>query len=173
MKKRKIFKTPMLFSQEEMAMLLGITRSQWAMFEIGQRDIPSSAKLKLATLIKGVNVLSKVATKELPHHKIQQSKKEEILYTQLKENRLQQLIIERKLAKLKKNYQEAENTLQFVALLKGNKNITVREEAVLNVVQAKALVVLDRNGLHLQLEQQLRLSTLDAQTKFIEREMGE
>jgi transcriptional regulator with XRE-family HTH domain len=37
--------------QEEIALLLEITRSQWAMYETGKRDLPTAAKLKLAEML--------------------------------------------------------------------------------------------------------------------------
>ncbi|TGD59487.1 helix-turn-helix domain-containing protein [Flavobacterium humi] len=39
------------FPQEEISMLLGVTRSQLAMYEIGQRDLPLDAKKKLTTIL--------------------------------------------------------------------------------------------------------------------------
>ena len=38
-------------SQDELATLLAVTRSQISMYELGKRDLPASAKLKLAELI--------------------------------------------------------------------------------------------------------------------------
>ena len=48
---KETFKNSLGFTQEEIAILLGITRSQWAMYESGKRDIPIEAKQKLITLL--------------------------------------------------------------------------------------------------------------------------
>lgn len=37
--------------QEDMAMLLQVTRSQWSMYEIGERDLPFVAQEKLVKMI--------------------------------------------------------------------------------------------------------------------------
>ena len=37
--------------QEDIAMLLRVTRSQWSMFELRKRDLPIGAKLKLAEML--------------------------------------------------------------------------------------------------------------------------
>ena len=37
--------------QEDMAMLLQVNKSQWTMHEIGQRDLPIDAQLKLADIL--------------------------------------------------------------------------------------------------------------------------
>lgn len=41
-------------TQMEMSTLLGISRSLWGMFELGQRDLPLKAKLKLNELLSHV-----------------------------------------------------------------------------------------------------------------------
>lgn len=51
MKKDQIFPKPLLLSQEETAILLGIHRSQWAMYEINQRSLPTDATIRLAELL--------------------------------------------------------------------------------------------------------------------------
>ena len=170
MKKDKIFKS-LLLSQEDIAMLLGITRSQWAMYEIRQRDIPSTAKLKLATLLKQVNALSKEAKKEWPYQKSQEALKQKMLLDQLEDNKLEQLRVQRKLDQLERNYKEAENTIQFVTFLKEKESLSELDALVLNTVQNKALTTLEKNGMHLQTKQQLKLNVLVALTKVLEKEL--
>jgi transcriptional regulator with XRE-family HTH domain len=51
MKDRSDIKTILGLTQNEMGMLLGIPRSNWAMFKSGQRDIPLAAKEQLANLM--------------------------------------------------------------------------------------------------------------------------
>jgi len=52
MKEKSDIKSILGLSQNEMAILLGIPRSNWAMFKSGQRDIPLSAKEKLTHLVE-------------------------------------------------------------------------------------------------------------------------
>lgn len=55
MKSKTFFKEPLLITQEEMAMLLGVTRSQWSMAAIGERGLPLKAKAKLDALVQNAN----------------------------------------------------------------------------------------------------------------------
>ncbi len=172
MKKASIFKEKLLLSQEEIAMLLGVTRTQWSMFEIGQRDIPSSAKLKLATILKHVNNLSKATKKEFPYQKIQELKKQKVLQEELENNKLQKLKLQRKLERLQLYYKQAENTLQFVALLQEKEKQTELETLVLQTIKSKALQILDKNGWHLQTKFQQKWNALEEHRKLLELELG-
>ena len=51
MKQQTIFKNPLLLSKEEMAMLLGISKSQWVMYTLGQRGLSLPARLKLEKIL--------------------------------------------------------------------------------------------------------------------------
>lgn len=172
MKKETIFKEKLLLSQEDIAILIGVTRTQWSMFEIGQRDIPSSAKIKLTTLLKHVNNLSKATKKEFPYQKNQEAKKQKVLQEELQNNKLQKLKLQRKLERLQLYYKQAETTLQFVALLQENEKQTELETLVLQSIKSKALQVLERNGLHLQTKFQQKLNALEVHSKLLEFELG-
>lgn len=170
MKKRKIFNDSMLFSQQEMALLLGISRSQWAMFEIRERDIPGSAKVKLAALLQSSNELSFTKKNSLPHEKKQEAQKQELLQLQLQENKIRQSQLQQKLDKLEKKYKEAENTLRFVLFLREKHKLQEREALVLSTVEAKALAVLEKNGVPVQVKYRLQLDTLELQNRLLEGE---
>lgn len=51
MKNRSNLKNILGLQQEEMALLLGIHRTLWSMYESGKRDLPLKAKQKLAVLL--------------------------------------------------------------------------------------------------------------------------
>lgn len=171
MGKDKTIRSSLLLSQEEIALLLGIKRSVWSMYEGGKRDLPTAALLKLATLTNHVNTLSKVTKKELPFYKNQEAKKRILLLKQIENNKIEQLKIERKLKQLFHNYQEAERTIQFVTLFKEKETLTERDIVILENIQNKALAVIDKNGVHLQTKHQLQLNVLLSQTKQLEKEL--
>ncbi len=54
MKKENHLKSLLGLTQEEAAMLFDITRMQWAQYATGRREIPATAKLKLADILAGV-----------------------------------------------------------------------------------------------------------------------
>lgn len=51
MKSKTGIKSRLGLSQDEMAKLTGVTRSQWSMYEIGQRDIPLASTRLLGDLL--------------------------------------------------------------------------------------------------------------------------
>ena len=170
MKKDTTFKS-LLLSQEEIALLLGVKRSQYAMFEIGQRELPTAALLKLSKLTNYAVNSTKGTKKELSFYKEQESKKKGALLMYLENNKLEQLQLEKKLKQLHNNYQQAARTIQFVTLFKEKEEITEREAVVLEYIQNKALTILEKNGLDLQIKNQLKLNALLAHTKELEKEL--
>lgn len=48
------------FSQESLAHILGVTRSQWAMAECGQRYLPSSALIKLSQMVRDFDARTEI-----------------------------------------------------------------------------------------------------------------
>ena len=172
MKDRKIFKTPLLFSQEEMALLLGITRSSWSMYVSGLRSIPADATLKLAKLLQSAAQLP-LATPELSHRTVQEGKKKEMLQEELAKNKWETEVVERKLAKMQKQFQEAENTLQFVQVHESQRDLKEQEVCILQNVKNRALAQVEKNGLHLQAQYQRHLRALKSYQKQLEKEIQE
>lgn len=172
MKKDTTFKSSLLLSQEEIALLLGIKRSQYAMYEIGKRDLPTAALLKLSKLTNYADTLSQLTKREFPYHKIQQAKKQELLLKQIKNNKFEQLLVEKKIKQLQHNYQKAERTIQLVTLFKEKEVLTDKDAVILENIQNKALALLDKNGIHLQMKQQIKLNALLIYNKQLERELG-
>lgn len=169
MKKRNIFKTPLLFSQEEMALLLGVTRSTWSMYVSGLRDIPTDATVKLAKLLQSGAQLP-LATPEFSHRTVQEIKKKEMLREELAKNKWETAMLERKLAKMQKQFQEAENTLQFVMVHENHPNLLEQEVCILQNVKNRALAQVEKNGLHVQAKCQQQLRTLKLYQKQLEKE---
>ena len=55
MKKYKIFNEPLLLTQLDIAMLLGITRTQWILYTTGQRGLPARSKTTFQRLLQNTN----------------------------------------------------------------------------------------------------------------------
>lgn len=170
MKKRIIFNTSLLISQEEMALLLGITRSSWSMYVSGLREIPTAATVKLVKLLQSADQLP-LATPELSHRTVQEAKKKEMLQEELAKNKWETAVLERKIAKMQKQFQEAENTLQFVQVHESQGDLNEQEVCILQNVKNRALVQVEKNGLHLQAQYQLQLRTLQFNQKQLEKEI--
>ena len=172
MKKDKKIRTSLLFSQEEIALLLGIKRSVWTMYEGGRRDLPTTALLKLSKLTNYLDTLSQLTEREFSYHKTQQAKKQELLLKQMENNKIEQLLLEKKIKQLQHNYQKAAKTIEFVTLYKEKEDLTDRDHLIFENIHNKALAILDKNGVHLQLKHQMKLDALLIYNKQLEHELG-
>jgi len=94
MKKEHPLRTLTGIKQEEIAMLLGISRGRWSMFEIGKRDLPLPAAIMLNDMLSHVQALANqpaVVGKAIRQHPQRIEKL-------LKENDYRQMLLVRKLA---------------------------------------------------------------------------
>ncbi|MVO08787.1 hypothetical protein GOQ30_06375 [Flavobacterium sp. TP390] len=171
MKKDSIFKSNLFLSQHEIAMLLNINRSQWAMFLSGKRDIPPKAKLKLANLIAISNNLSNEIPKNSPYLKNIEEKKNKILLEEFRKNLVEKEYLEKKLDQLKRNYFKANTTFNLISKLKEGKNLKEIDILLLSSIENKIINHLEKNGLHIQKKLQLKINTLIIYKNQLEREI--
>ena len=92
--------------QSEMAMLLGVTISQYAMFEIGQRSLPTNASVLLSEMLAHVHQ-EHAASKSTALRQKQQSAISLAIEKMLRENQYRQLLTTKKI-ELAQKKQEAE-----------------------------------------------------------------
>lgn len=104
------------FTQEELAMLLGVTRSMLAKFELGLGSLPNPAKLLLAELLKQVKD-SEVKNKPLPLEATQPLITEKQLKRLILENEYQLLLVAQKINVMQKklsNLVKAQKLLHYL-----------------------------------------------------------
>lgn len=98
--------------QEEMAILLQVTRGQWSMFLSGRRSLPTAALLKLTemlTIVKETETeVPDVAALNEEQARINKYLEEEIIINQHK-----QYIASDQLERCKKKYQSAQNVVKI------------------------------------------------------------
>jgi transcriptional regulator with XRE-family HTH domain len=90
-------------SQEDMAQLLQVNRSQLAMFETGKRDLPRAAKILLAPMLAQA---TQASLKQAPETAYPSTKMREYLKGLLQENELQRVKMARRLENTKALYQK-------------------------------------------------------------------
>ena len=167
MKKHKIFKEPLLLTQLEMAMLLGITRSQWAMYTTGSRGLPARSKLKYETLLQNVAANALVKREKLAQVQKQENEIEKALANLVEENKFEQLKTQKKLTQMKEKFQAALNTMYFVDGLE-NKSMN---KSLFKVLENKAQKVLDKNALALQEVLVIKLEVLKQEEMLLNQRM--
>lgn len=171
MRKTTVFKKLLLITQEETAVLLGITRSQWAMYAIGQRGLSVKGQKKLEQLITRANKVSFSKKQTLLEVKIQESEIKKELEKALLDNKLKQLQIQKKLSQMEEKFQLALNTIHFVISIQTEKAEWNVSESVLQVLKTKANKVLKANGLPKQEVCKIKLETFLQEEKLLNKRM--
>lgn len=95
MKKNTTITALLGVTQHDMATLLGVSRSQWSMYELGKRDLPLAAQQLLAAMLVYVNA-PEATTNSLPPAVRQQVTKKQ-LERLLHENEYQQMLVAKKI----------------------------------------------------------------------------
>jgi transcriptional regulator with XRE-family HTH domain len=136
-------------TQEEVAMLLRVTKSQLAMYETGQRDLPIKAKLKLVAMWQYVHNKQEIPL-PLPDTKVIQAKITKI-EKQLAINEHKQILLERKLDRHKSRYEKSLSTLKLVEFIETQLPEEEKpDKELVALIYQKALQGIEKNGLSVQ-----------------------
>ena len=119
MKKQENIRALFGIPQEDLAILLKVTRSQLAMFETGKRDLPIAAMQQIAPMLQFVQEesLKSGSAKVL---KFQTAQKKKVLAQLLKDNQYKQKLLEKKLEMAKNKYQANMAAMQLMQFLEND-----------------------------------------------------
>ena len=158
MEKDKNIRDILGIKQQEIAILLKVTRSQWSLYEIGKRDLPIAAKLKLAEMLAFMQKSDARSEENYPHLKIQEQKRLKVLEKQMIVNQHKQMIAQKKLKSITKKYEAAMNALKLIDFLKTQSSKKTKEDNLtLNQLKTKADNDIQKNGLDIQAKQEILL----------------
>jgi len=161
MEKDKKIREYLGMKQEDMAMLLQVSRTQWSMYEIGERDLPLAAKNQLASILAFIHQTETESTENFPHLELQQAKIKKVYEDQKMVNAHRQMMVARKLELVTKKYEDAMTCLKFIRFLELHEaQLYKKHQELLNVLQRRAEEVVNKNGLHVQAKYQLKLHVL-------------
>lgn len=170
MKKDTHLKSLLGLSQNEAAMLLEITRMQWAQFTTGRRDIPLTAKEKLADVLttlqknKSINEYTKriIETEKKNAH--------DWLLKEFKTIEYKELYLDRKIKTVEQIRKEALTALNVVTYLEV-KHDNSHLQSLAKSIKSRATKTLNKNSLqHLQ-ELQLKKESLEMLKSKIEQKL--
>lgn len=171
MKKKDIFEVPLLLTQDEIACLLGITRSLWAMYTKGERGLAVAGKIKLEHLIASANQVSFFKKEKLEKETVHEEERNIRLQSLLRDNQIKQFKTKRKINEMKRKYQAAINTIHFI---KNCHAYGLREnidESIFQVIRNKANMILDKNNLGLQEVHKLKMEVLIYEEKLLKNQL--
>lgn len=120
MKKESILRTMIGITQNDMAMLLNVGRSQFSMFESGKRSLPLPAKELLAEMLQYLiktdgNAKSHISSEQ------QQTIMQQQVEILLQENQRQQYLVAKRIAAASKKYDAQLKMLQLADFFKNHK----------------------------------------------------
>jgi transcriptional regulator with XRE-family HTH domain len=160
-------------TQEEAAQLLQTTRSQLSLYELGKRELPAKSFVKLAELWVHVEQANKIPKEAMPYFKEQQIRWQEQLREEIKENRFQQMKLQRKLQKIEGKFKKCCGALQVVAYLETQtEDQTTAKNDLLKWIAKNAKKGIERSGWHAQEECRLALQALQQHEKLMQISMA-
>lgn len=122
-------------TQNDLAMLLGVSRSQCAMYELGQRDLPLHAKQLLAEILTYIQLEEAAAKSLAPAPRKENLDQLERL---LRDNEIQQLLLARKIAKATKKQQTQSRLLLLNTFLHSHHTAKGSTTSIQRTIAGKA-----------------------------------
>ena len=168
MKKDKTVMESLLISQEEMALLLGISRSQWAMYTNGYRGLSASAKINLSGILMAAKTGTTSEKELLVQKEASESELKALLAIQLKENQFKQVQLKRKLKQTADKFQAGLNTLHFLEHYTFNSKQQPLVPTVIELLKKKTKKTVNTNGLVAQELLKIKLATLRYEEKLLQ-----
>ena len=165
MKKEQTITAILGITQQDAAMLLGVNRSQWSMFESGKRDLPLAAKQLLAEMLTYLQSSEASAKNMLPEPSPAAQHQLERL---LRENQYQQLLLEKKIAAATKKLHAQARLLQLTAFLSSRDNSKTSAIQFPTALVSKARQAPESALLAKLTEQQLRKEMLVLENLLLE-----
>jgi transcriptional regulator with XRE-family HTH domain len=157
--------------QRILALLLNVKRSQFSMYELGLRSLPSKALLKIAELVKVVQIneyktiASSLTAEEMMLYQVK-------LQKLLEENDYQQQVLSRKIEALEKKCQNRAKLLQLIHHLESKgKTETPQETLGLDLLQVTSNSA--KKYVFEMLDHQMQLQFLQQQAQVVRKELGE
>jgi transcriptional regulator with XRE-family HTH domain len=155
-------------TQEDLAALLKISRTQLSMYEIGKRELPSTAIIQLAEMLRYLQEDASKSADTTSLLKEQAIQKEKALEEMRKENHFKQLVLEKKLNVLEKKYKANFSAFQLTKYLEKQDTENGKlESQLLKTIERKASAELNKNGIAMITKYKIEKEVLQAEEKII------
>lgn len=174
MKKRETICKLLGTTQEEMAMLLKVSRSQWAMFETGKRDLPSASLQFLSEILAHLQSHDAKTTKSPANFAKEAAEKKQTLEALVQENQYQQLRLAKKIAAIEKKQEASIKALQVVAYLKRRTDKNREPDTnLLKSIEIRATKAIALNGLSILVTYQMKQAVLQQEEVVLKAALQE
>lgn len=157
-------------TQEELAMMLRITRTQLAMYETNKRDIPLTSKEKLADILTTLHKNKSISEYSNTIIKTEKKIVYEWLKKEFKELEYKVLLLDRKIEKVIQVRKDAFKALEVVQYLE-SKNAYPHEQTLAKIIKKRVEKTLNKQNLqHLQ-ELELKKESLEMLKLQLEKKL--
>jgi transcriptional regulator with XRE-family HTH domain len=145
--------------QEEMAVVLKISRAQWSMYLSGKRSLPIAELLKLAEILDSVKQQDNLSAINL--NSDLEPERKDFFQKLLKNNQFQQILLERKIKKFQNKFKTSNNVIKVVSHLESKtENANEIQQSFLNVLKTNARTEIKKYNLVFQEQLQIKLEVL-------------
>lgn len=172
MKKENTLRSELALTQQDMALLLGVSRAHYAMYELGKRDLPLAAMQKIAAIISQTERPSTLSKNLLQKEKKQQqAQRLQQLQRLQRENEYQQLSVAKKIAAAAKK-QPANGKRRLLADFLANTfgdNATENAKAKLVISKVSKIITAKEEEELLKLE--IRKEVLEFEKSLLESKL--
>ncbi len=170
MKKRAYLRNELNLTQEEMAMLLNTKRTQLALFELGLRELPTTALVRSSQIEIFMATAKAPEAKDFPQIADWEEAKEKFLAKALEDCKHYQSGIIRKLPKMEEEYRATLKLLQLIDYFKEqvDKDDALHPGASVTL-EDKAMKSLERCGPKEMVRQNYQLLMLQNQEELLNK----
>jgi transcriptional regulator with XRE-family HTH domain len=139
--KSKGLDRPLLgLTQQDVAFLLKISRSQWSLYELSMRNLPSQASLRLMELTQYMRTTEDQTVPNISETENEENKMKLILEKLLKDNEFQLMVIARKIEPVQKKFDDCVKAVRLMGFLNSPAEIEKTDPEALRVIGSRVYV---------------------------------
>jgi transcriptional regulator with XRE-family HTH domain len=158
--------------QEDLAMILGVSRSQLSMYIIGKRNLPVEAKLILSKLIATFSKKSKLKISNAIL--LQDANNAAILMKSIRiNNEYKQIVLRKKLNVLERKYTEAKKTIALIDYMEASQDDSKNDKKQLyELIKKNAEKEIQKNSITKQIPLKIEIESLKTNEIMIQKQFS-
>ena len=170
MRKKENLRDVLGITQEELAMLLSITRTQLAMYETNKRDIPLTSKEKLADILTTLHKNKSISKYSNSIIETEKKKVSEWLQKEFKDLEYKVVLLDRKIEKVMQVRKNAFKAFEVVQYLE-SKNAKPKKKKKKKTIKKRVEKTLNKQNLQHLHELELKKENLEMLKLIIEKKL--
>lgn len=153
-------------TQQDMALLLRVSRSQLSLFELGKRSLPADAMIKLSAILSHIKKATSETNVVLPENEMEVKKMKRSIEELLFLNKKKQMVLDKSTKAILKKQQNMEAALKLAAYLKNTSDAF--DLHLYKEIEARSSIKNDSKSKEQLFKNQLNKEMLLLEQKFLE-----